>query len=160
MLKAIDLPAWRLPAPLRPFLLERGSLTDRLAGCCPEKKIHVRVLFEGWQQTRLSESHQLGLPDRRVWVREVLLRCEDQDWVHARSLIPPQTFHALRRQLSELGTRPLGQLLFTWQGRRAGPILLYRDREGCPGRISRFVLRGQPMWVRERFLRIPGEHSC
>ncbi|MGC9457101.1 MAG: chorismate--pyruvate lyase family protein [Halothiobacillaceae bacterium] len=149
---ALDLPSWRLPRRLRPLLLERGSLTDRLAERCPGGEIYVQVLHEGWSLASHDECRRLGLPGRRVWIREVLLQCGEQNWVHARSLVPPESFHALKRALCGLGSQPLGRLLFTWQGQRCGRILLCRDAQGHFGRISRFTIRGRSIWVGERFL--------
>jgi len=148
------IPVWRVPRTLRPFVLERGSLTARLAAACSEGDIRVRVLREGWRLVSLEECRRHDLSCRRMWIREVELYCGDQCWVTARSLIPPATFRRLRHRVLTLGSRPLGGLLFQWRGHERGPIRLYCDHQRI-SRCSRFTIMGQPLWVCETFVATP-----
>lgn len=158
-----------MPAALADWLFDRGSLTGRLRGACPGA-FRVRLLGQGWAKPLPGEARRLGLaPVRRVWVREVQLLCADRPWVFARTLIPPATLAGRGRRLTRLGTRPLGEVLFTDPGVRRGLVeaaclrpgqRLHRRiqkhlPEGLPpvwGRRSLFVLAGRPLLVCEFFL--------
>jgi chorismate--pyruvate lyase len=67
---------WRrgqLPPVLIDWLLDAGSLTDRLKQACAGC-FSVRVLDEGWQRPRLDEVQVLNMPNASVgWVRQVQL---------------------------------------------------------------------------------------
>ena len=159
----------RVPAPLRGWLLDAGSLTDRLKkACCGQ--FQVRVLDEGWQRPRLDEARVLSMsPTARSWVREVQLLCDDQPWVFARTVIPASTLTGRQRRLAHLGNRPLGAFLFADPGMRRDAVQLACIRRGqlmfaeatlglrrkppaIWGRRSVFRVGGKPLLVAEIFL--------
>jgi len=145
-----SLPAWRIPRALRPFVLERGSLTAKLNAACTNGEIRVRVLREGWGWATAEEYRRLSLKSARMWIREVELYCDNQCWVYARSLIPPATYRRLRQRFNTLGNRPLGELLFKWRGQQRGAIDI-RLNHGRIERSSCFTIFGYPLWVSETF---------
>lgn len=93
---------------LRNWLLDTGSLTERLQSMCR----HFELIKLGQAEAALhaSEKQWLGeTSSHRAKVREVLLCGNHQPWVFARSVIP----HALvAGELADLGTQPLGKRLF------------------------------------------------
>ncbi len=151
------------------WLFDRSSLTGRLREACPGA-FRVRLLGQGWGRPLPGEDRLLKLAlGQRVWVREVQLLCADQPWVFARTLIPPATLAGRGRRLTHLGTRPLGEVLFTDPSIRRGPVevaciqpgqRLHRRIQndlppGLPpvwGRRSRFWLDDRPLLVCEFFL--------
>lgn len=159
----------RLPVGLIPWLLDSGSLTDRLKAACPGT-FRVRVLDEGWRRPRLDEVRSLGLPVANVaWVRQVQLLCDERPWVFARTVIPATTLSGAQRRLAHLGNRPLGAFLFADPGMQRGPVELACIRQGqamyaeatsglrqkAPqiwGRRSVFRLARKPLLVAEIFL--------
>ena len=159
----------RVPAQLRDWLLDSGSLTDRLRNACTGC-FSVRVIDEGWQRPRRDEARALAMrPGGLGWVREVQLLCDQVPWVFARTVIPVTTLSGAQRQLGHLGDRPLGAFLFADPGMRRAAVELARIGPGqvmyaeataglarMPeaiwGRRSIFRVGGKPLLVTEVFL--------
>lgn len=171
-------PAWarhrrrlrtRVPDGLLSWLLDAGSLTDRLRNAC-NGHFQVRVLSERWQRPRCDESLSLGARFSTVaWVRQVQLLCDGKPWVFARTVIPATTLTGPQRRLAHLGNRPLGAFLFADPGMRRGPVEIAPLRAGDSmfseavhgldhrpeevwGRRSVFRIDGKPLLVTEVFL--------
>ena len=95
------------------WLFEPGSLTQRLRQLCGDD-FQVRLLKQVWQKPFLGEKGALQLSNHRyALVREVALCCGETPLVYARTIIPDQTLRGAQRRLSNLGTRPLGEVLFS-----------------------------------------------
>ncbi|RLT95067.1 chorismate--pyruvate lyase family protein [Ketobacter sp.] len=159
-------PPYQVPRRLRPWLLDRGSLTQRLIRASGGE-FRVRLLRQGHQQATDQEREALGL-EQRSWpfLREVALLCHEQPWVFARTLIPTDTLQGPAKALTRLGTKPLGAVLFNHPHVRRGPISVYRLDAGRVsrelagqgilwGRQSLFFLYDKPLLVSEYFL-----HAC
>ncbi len=102
-------------------------------------------------------------------VREVELLCDGVPWVFARTLIPASSLTGAARQLTRLGERPLGEVLFTHRQMQRGVTemarltprhrlfadasgRLERRVESVWGRRTLFYLAGKPLLVNEIFL--------
>lgn len=171
-------PVWRrqrrlsrayLPAHLRPWLLDTGSLTQRIIGAC-SKKFRVEVVRQGWVRPMRNEARALGLrPEAYALVREVRLFCGDAPWVYARTVIPRATLSGIERRLAWLRSRSLGAMLFADPSVERGEFELVQlvpgDRlyertatllaQRPPmiwGRRARFRLKGKALLVSEIFL--------
>lgn len=171
-------PRWRgyrrwlrrhVPEVLRSWLLDKGSLTDRLKRRCTGR-FSVRVMSEDWQRPRLDEARVLNMPVTALaWVRQVQLLCDDTPWVFARTVVPAATLSGAQRRLACLGNRPLGAYLFSDPGMQRSPVQLARiipgsslfedAVQGLPkqpraiwGRRSVFRVGGKPLLVSEVFL--------
>jgi chorismate--pyruvate lyase len=99
--------------PLAAWLLDSGSLTQHLRDRVGP--VSVRRLHQGTGTARADEAQALGLPGgraRRVHVREVVLSCEGQPLVMARSVCEIRHLRGAWRALKGLGSRPLAALLF------------------------------------------------
>jgi chorismate--pyruvate lyase len=159
----------RVPPELRDWLLDGGSLTDRLRRSC-RGRFSVRVLDEGWRRPRLDEARTLGVPPASLgWVRQVQLLCDRRPLVFARTVVPVTTLTGAQRQLASLGERPLGAFLFADPGMRRAVVELACLRPGDAmfaeaavdlrpgpdciwGRRSVFHVGGKPLLVTEVFL--------
>lgn len=159
----------RVPAQLRDWLLDAGSLTDRLQCVCTGH-FSVRVISEGWERPRRDEARLLAMrPSTLGWVRQVQLLCDQVPWVFARTVIPISTLSGSQRQLIHLGDRPLGAFLFADPGmQRAavelaciepGQVMFAEATAGLSGkpaaiwgRRSVFRVGGKPLLVTEVFL--------
>lgn len=167
-----------LPAGLADWLFDPGSLTRRLYRTCPGW-LRVRVRGQYWARPFPGEARTLGLNRRGyVWVREVHLLCDEQPWVFARTLIPLPTLRGRGRHLMYLGSRPLGEVLFTDPYVHRGPMeaacievgqRLHRrafgerqeSLEPIWGRRSLFRIDDRPLLVCEIFLPdLPVSGSC
>ncbi|MEW7978294.1 MAG: chorismate lyase [Candidatus Sedimenticola endophacoides] len=171
-------PAWadwrrlrhaQVPAPVYHWLRDTGSLTARIKGCC-DGRFRVRVISQGWGRALNSENELLRMRcGEWAIVREVQLLCAGTPWVFARTLIPASSLKGAARRLTLLGSRPLGQVLFSdsqvRRGRTEVARLLPRHslfatatsglEPGASeiwGRRTLFHLTGHPLLVNEIFL--------
>ena len=163
-------PVWReqsqlgaLPDALTLYwLFDEGSLTRRLTALS-NNHFSVLPLYEGWQTLREDECRALGLPAASLgWVREVYLRGYHLPWVFARSVASKSALEAGGLNMDALGTRSLGELLFSDQAFERGPLQVCRyPRDWLPdadradnlwGRRSRFVRGSLSVLVAEVFL--------
>ena len=144
------------------WLFDEGSLTRRLTAVSNDH-FSVSPLFEGWQTLREDECRALGLPAASLgWVREVYLRGYHLPWVFARSVASKSALEAGGLNMDALGTRSLGELLFSDQAFERGPLQVCRyPRDWLPdadradnlwGRRSRFVRGSLSVLVAEVFL--------
>ncbi len=174
-------PSVRVPRRWRDWLLNPGSLTQRLISLSAGD-FRVDVVYQGWSKPTLSEARALNISPRlRTLVREVRLCGHDQTWVYARTIIPQSTLTGPQRALQHLGNRPLGAMLFKDPNMRRGPMqtaalhmtlapasLARPDMSNATadrsqsetqprqqpvwGRRSVFYLAGKPLLVSEVFL--------
>ena len=144
------------------WLFDEGSLTRRLTALS-NNHFSVLPLYEGWQTLREDECRALGLPAASLgWVREVYLRGYHLPWVFARSVASKSALEAGGLNMDALGTRSLGELLFSDQAFERGPLQVCRyPRDWLPdadradnlwGRRSRFVRGSLSVLVAEVFL--------
>ena len=98
-----------IPEPtLKNWLLDTGSLTERVQSACGEFSLQLLG-----QQTLEPHSTELCLLQENgqttYQIREIVLCGDKQPWVFARSVIPQAIIEA---ELSNLGSEPLGKRLF------------------------------------------------
>lgn len=157
-----QLRAGEVPAGLRAWLFDGGSLTRRLVAASGGA-FRVEVQRQDWGHAAIEEARLLGHGARRACrLREVLLLGAGVPWVYARSVLPESSLRGRNRFLRQLRSRPLGALLFQspdTERRRVDYARL--DGRGFPGnesdapvwgRRSVFVFHGQPLLVGEYFL--------
>lgn len=157
----------QLPAYLYSWLTETGSLTKRLRGIY-SRDFGVKVLFHRWKPAFIDECQLLDQPPARYQlIREVLLHANGQPLVLARTILPESTIKIAHRNLSHLGNKPLGEVIFAY------PDLERRLRQiGCAetsiwspqlqakvgvyqsiwGRRTVYAIHDQPLLVAEFFL--------
>lgn len=159
-----------LPGSVRRWLLDPGSLTRHLIAAS-DNQFRVELLGHRWQRPLASERRllRMGMRDRGI-VREVILRCHDQPWVFARSVIPARSLRGPLRRLRKFSDSSLGELLFREPGMHRGPFEVAQidagnallpaalrriDQAGRAtlwGRRCRFEIAGKPILVSEIFL--------
>lgn len=148
--------------PLADWLIDEGSLTRRLRDA-GEGDFRVELLGQGRRPARFDEAAALKLSEgKELWVREVLLHTAGAPRIFARSVAPLASLEASSLNLTELGNRSLGELLFTDAQIRRGPIEVSRypaawlppavRSEGCWARRSRFADGRLQLLVCEVFL--------
>ncbi len=163
-----------LPFQLQDQLFDRCSLTTRLQHACDLCSngggFNVRVLSQVRGRPLHSERQLLGMRRHHyALIRQVLLRCGDCPWVFARTVIPLRTLTGRARRLDNLGSRPLGAMLFADKRVGRGRMQVARLQAGdtiyaavaaelsaAPdaiwGRRSLFHYAGKPLLVNEIFL--------
>ncbi len=118
------------PIDLQSWLCETGSLTKRLRNVYGSN-LTVQLLFHRWKPAFAEECRALHVPHHRYQlIREVLLSVNSQPLVLARTVLPQQTIRIAHRNLSHLGTRPLGEVIFAY------PDLELRQRHYSSAKVS------------------------
>ncbi|MGB5583439.1 MAG: chorismate lyase [Gammaproteobacteria bacterium] len=154
-----------VPANIQAWLFDPASLTTRLRQKC-HAGFRVEVLSQTLEKPRLDEIKVLGMTTGSyALVRQVRLCCADSCWVYARTVIPFFTLRGKQRIYANLGTRPLGAMLFadrtmqrdevmiTFLSERKLPAALAVPGDGTVwGRRSVFKVGGKPLLVSEYFL--------
>ena len=158
-----------MPAELTSWLTDTGSLTRRLQSH-NQYDFSVQVLGNSWMKPLPDECRLLSVPmTQMAYQREVQLMDGEHANVYARTVIPLATFQAMKQRFTGLGTKPLGELLFTDPTVRRDPIevaclkpgqwlyemalLEQQERpEELWARRSRFYLGGKVLLVNEVFL--------
>ncbi|MDU8606196.1 chorismate--pyruvate lyase family protein [Pseudomonas syringae group sp. 247E2] len=144
------------------WLFNQDSLTRRLDRLS-DGGLSVFPQFEGWQALRRDECLALGLPlASEGWVREVYLCGNDSNWVFARSVAARSALQDGGLNMDELGTRSLGELLFSDPAFARGTLEVCHYPEawlpdavaagGLWARRSRFSRGALSMLVAEVFL--------
>jgi chorismate lyase len=167
-------PRWRpvgrytsaaLPADLRVWLTDNGSLTEHLVAC-GRGEFRVQRLYQGWEVPLPSERRLLALPSRQLaLVREVALLLDNTEVVFARSVFPVASLVGSLAHLRRLQNKSLGAILFKHPGMHRYPFelaLMAGDSDYLPhslqqsgpawGRRSRFEIEGKKLMVSEVFL--------
>ncbi|MDP2902828.1 MAG: chorismate lyase [Methylovulum sp.] len=157
----------KFPETVQSWLYESGSLTQRLRSCYGNA-VAVDVLLQHWFTPFLSERLLLKQAEHRYClIREVLLHADGKPLILARTIIPTGTIKVARSNLSQLGTRPLGEVIFACPKleRRAMAVTLIKPSLWTPaasaitdtaqpiwGRRTVYAIKHKPMLVSEFFL--------
>jgi len=103
-----------LPENVQSWTYESGSLTQRLRDYYGNA-IGVKVLLQGMTTPFLTERRLLNLPENKYsLIREVLLHADGKPLILARTIIPVKTIKAAKSNLAHLGSRPLGEVIFSY----------------------------------------------
>ena len=133
------------------WLSDAGSLTQLIANKT-QSTVSVEVLNDHNQNLLKDEALLFDKPLNRCRVREVYLCVNDVPVVFARSILPTSSSTGINRDVLQLGSKPLGEVLFK---KGKAPILLRQITE-VPGlgwgRRSLYQLRGHPILITEFFM--------
>jgi chorismate--pyruvate lyase len=153
-----------IPSPLVSWLFDTSSLTARLINLCGSG-FSVRVISQHYQKLDSTEASAMALPQvDSALVREVVLCCNNQPLVYARTVIPVTTIKGSLRKYANMGNRPLGAMLFadrTMQREAVEVSVLpaahnasqyTKSNDAIWGRRSVFRVSGKPLLVSEYFL--------
>jgi chorismate--pyruvate lyase len=139
--------AAQLPSSIRHWILDSSSLTQRLIKVSGGN-FKVQVVSQQWQRPRQSERQLLQMENRELAiVREVILRCHDQPWVFARSVIPATSISGHLRQLRKFKSNSLGTMLFNDPSMRRSTFQL-ATIDGLSQQLPIALQQPQPLWGR------------
>jgi len=94
------------------WLADKGSMTKNLKQAS-KQELRVELLQSSEMVPHPSELSVLKLPaSTPVYVREVLMSVAEDKWMYGRSVMPLATVSGVGSDLKQLGTEPLGSLLF------------------------------------------------
>ena len=124
-------PVWRRVGGVRPaavpdaawsWITEPASLTRRVQEGCPGV-FDLRLLRQDWGEALPSERRLLRADRQDLeLIREVELLCDGTPRVFARTVMPARSLIGRTRELTRLGTRPLGAVLFADPTTRRGTV--------------------------------------
>lgn len=158
-----------MPAQLAPWLTDTGSLTRRLQQH-NRNGFTVDLLGNSWIKPLIDESLKLKLDLAELsYQREVRLMDGNKANVYARTIVPLATYNAMPSRFNQLGSRPLGEMLFTDPSVKRGEIEISCLKPGqwlyemavleettrpqaLWARRSQFFIRGKALLVNEVFL--------
>ncbi len=157
-------PARLLPRGVRWWLLDDGSLTDRLSAL---GNFRVERIYQGWQFPLASERSLLQQSTRQLaLIREVQLLLDDIPVVFARSVFPFASLTGPLTHLRRLRNSSLGAILFSNPGLERSHFEVtvlgtdcdylppgLRQTEPAWGRRSLFRVADRELVVSEVFLR-------
>lgn len=133
-------------APIRSWLLDDGSLTQRLIDT--GREFSLDRLSQRWQKPLEDERLALGIPPReKALIREVILLLDDEPMVFARSVFPVSTLTGPLLRLRRLARQSLGAFLFARKDMRRSPFEIARvpaDSMYLPPQLS----QSEPIWAR------------
>lgn len=147
------LPDWHSTLPdspiLQHWLLNEGSLT-RLLRELSDGDFRVQPVCEGWQPLRADECQALDCtPGTEGWVREVFLLGQQQPWIYARSVASRAALEADGFDLAGLGSRSLGELLFSDDAFTRGAFeVCCLPADARPARLLEGMPGSAPLWAR------------
>lgn len=145
----LALPFWQtqsegLSPAVAEWVTHTDSLTEKLQRVCQQFK--VDLVSEGWQAV---DSHEKSA---KQWVREVLLKCGETNWIFAQTLLPQETIDNVAGDVVTLGEQPIGLWLFPQKPVRLSLMWQQDAKTGCYARRSLLLLKGYPLEIKELFL--------
>jgi chorismate lyase len=139
-----------LPRSLRAWLSDRGSLTQRLKSRCAAFQVVPLVI--GLARPNPDEYALLGIAmGTRVYVREVLLMCNGVAVVFAHSVLPYPSLRGGWNSIGRLGSRPLGEALFSDHRIQRQPLTFQHLHGDHP--LFRSIARQRPLSARSLWAR-------
>jgi len=149
------------------WLAEKGSMTEKLKKAA-NGNLKVELLLSKELIATRSELSRLELPPMtKAYVREVLMSVDSDNWMFGRTIMPLETVNGnYGIKLKELGTQPLGSVLFDEDSTERVSIEIARitkDHALYPddflqnestlwSRRSIFMFHNKPLLVQEVFL--------
>jgi chorismate--pyruvate lyase len=149
----------KLPDNVQSWTYESGSLTRRLRSYYGDA-VTVKVLLQRWSKPFLSERRLLKLPEHHYSLtREVLLHADGKPLILARTIIPASTIKVVKSNLSHLGNRPLGEVIFSYPKleRIAMDVALINPSTWTRPTIAEAAI-DQPIWGRRTVYAIAHQH--
>ena len=136
------------------WLLENSSITQRISAMAIFK---LEIIRDQLGLTSMDQYLALGLFPQPVRVREVILSGDNRPMVHAKSIIPFLTSYRGYPELGKIGSKPLGDLIFTSnlfvkQSRVFAPFLQHGHASKIWGRRTNYSVQGYPFSIMEVFL--------
>lgn len=138
--------------PLKEWLLCPGSLTHKLKQHCDTFQVEL-----------LHQSHHTSVNTEPFWAREVLLYLDGIAWIYARTLIPHTLMQNPDAGLMQLGSQPLGELLFADNPFETGQLQLLHFRHNPSfADLCRQLQQTAPnsFWGRQRLFHYHHQSLC
>ena len=102
----------QVSAELRDWLSLTSSMTKHMQSNC--NIVKVSVVHNKQDTIYQDEATKLGIDvECPCWIREVIMLCNDKQWLYGRTVIPECSLHGKVKDITQLGSIPLGRILFS-----------------------------------------------
>lgn len=142
----LETDCYTLSSSQQEWLLHEGSLTQKL--CEVATNFNVEVVQEKWIA---KNSDKTTACNEDVWLREVLLKEGDTNWIFAQTLVPRSTIENIAQNVLELGNQPIGLWLFSQNPTRT-KLEWTQTKNGLFARRGVYEIEGYSLEIRELFL--------
>ena len=137
---------------IKSWLLEKGPITKRIKS---NEKFELKLLRDDLANVNKLDRSFLGHLSGDIKIREVILYGNENPIVYAQSIIPVETIDQGLSKLGELGTKPLGDILFEKNiFKKESPVFAkFKDEKNIFwGRKTKYNVKNKPFSVMEVFL--------
>ena len=137
---------------IKSWLIEQGPITKRIKS---EESFKLNLIKDEISAVDDSEKKFLEESSDKIKVREVILMGNNIPRVYAKSLIPIRTIENGFSRLGELGTKPLGDILFEKEIFKKTNVVYaqFQDQDSIFwGRKTKYIVKNMPLSVMEVFL--------
>ena len=137
---------------IKSWLIEQGPITKRIKS---EESFKLNLIKDEISAVDDSEKKFLEESSDKIKVREVILMGNNIPRVYAKSLIPIRTIENGFSRLGELGTKPLGDILFEKEIFEKTDVVYaqFQDKDSIFwGRKTKYIVKNMPLSVMEVFL--------
>ena len=137
---------------IKSWLIEKGPITKRIKS---EESFKLNLIKDEISAVDDSEKKFLEETSDNIKVREVILLGNNIPRVYAKSLIPIRTIENGFSRLGELGTKPLGDILFEKEIFEKTDVVYaqFQDKDSIFwGRKTKYIVKNMPLSVMEVFL--------
>lgn len=135
-----------LSASQQEWLLHQGSLTQKLYEVATY--FNVEVVQEKW----IAKNQEKTIAcNEDVWLREVLLKDSDTNWIFAQTLVPKSTIDNIAQNIPTLGNEPIGLWLFSQNPVRK-QLEWTKAENGLFARRGVYEINGYSLEIKELFL--------
>lgn len=135
-----------LTASQQEWLLHQGSLTQKLLDVAND--FSVEVVQEKWIA---KNSQHITACNENVWLREVLLKDGETNWIFAQTLVPKSTINNIAQNIPTLGNEPIGLWLFSQNPVRK-QLEWTKTENGLFARRGVYEINGYSLEIKELFL--------
>ena len=137
---------------IKSWLLEEGPITKRIKS---NEKFELELLRDDLGNVDKLDRSFLGHLNGDMKIREVILYGNKNPRVYAQSIIPVETINQGLSKLGELGTKPLGDILFEKNifKKENTVFAQFKDEKNIFwGRKTKYNVKHKPFSVMEVFL--------
>lgn len=135
-----------LTASQQEWLLHQGSLTQKLYEVATY--FNVEVVQEKWIAKNQEKTTACN---EDFWLREVLLKDGETNWIFAQTLVPKSTIENIAQNVPKLGNEPIGLWLFSQNPTRT-KLEWTQAENGLFARRGVYEIKGYSLEIRELFL--------
>ena len=134
------------------WLLEKGPITKRIK---KTGSFQLNLIQDKLSKISIDDKKFINTKSEKIKKREVILLCNDLPIVFAQTIIPTETIENGFSELGNLGTKPLGDILFEKDIFVRNSIVFAsftKDSNTYWGRKAKYSVKGYRFSVMEIFL--------